>query len=72
VDGADLMLWQTDTTIGNLSDWQTNFSVSTVAAVSAVPESASIMLLGLGGLMLLGTRGKRISVATTDNQETCR
>jgi hypothetical protein len=56
VDGADLLVWQRDTSVGLLSDWQTNFGDTTPPAVAAVPEPFSIGLLSLGLLALIGVR----------------
>ena len=59
VDGADFLLWQRDPGVGELGDWQDNFGTVAppqAAAASAVPEPASLALLGLGGLMLLYRR----------------
>ena len=59
VDGADLLLRQRDPGVGALGDWQDNYGTVApplAAAASAVPEPASLALLGLGGLMLLYRR----------------
>lgn len=67
VDGADFLTWQrggspNGATAGDLLLWQNNYgSAPAVAAVSAVPEPTSIMLLGFGGLLVLGIRRKNRS-----------
>jgi len=65
VDGADFLEWQRElgTTLGasDLVDWQTNYgsgSLSTVSAVSAVPEPSSLFLAGLG-LASMAVRRRR-------------
>lgn len=47
VDGRDFLVWQRDTTVGNLADWQANYGNGGLAAVNAVPEPASLALLAL-------------------------
>ena len=47
VDGADFILWQQNTSIGNLADWITNYGYSAASpAVGAVPEPASLGPVG--------------------------
>lgn len=51
VDGRDFLIWQrggstTPLSAGDLADWQTNYGVGPLAALSAVPEPSSILLLG--------------------------
>ena len=60
VDGADFLLWQRgESTNGgspeDLAAWEANFGTTGagVASATAVPESASLVLLSLGGLMIL-------------------
>jgi hypothetical protein len=52
VDGADLLLWQRNQSVGSLADWKANFGTTppTVAAAGGVPEPASAGLLLLGGV----------------------
>jgi hypothetical protein len=47
VDGRDFLLWQRDTNAGSLADWQQNYGAGTsgLAAVTAVPEPASLSLI---------------------------
>lgn len=46
VDGRDFLLWQRDSSVGNLSDWQTNYGGGgLVAAVAAVPEPSTALLI---------------------------
>ncbi len=45
VDGNDFLLWQRDISVGSLSNWETNFGVTTGAAfTSAVPEPSTMVL----------------------------
>ncbi len=52
VDGEDFLIWQRNTGVGSLADWQTNYGVGTSSAATAVPEPASALFLLFG---LLGT-----------------
>jgi T5SS/PEP-CTERM-associated repeat protein len=46
VDGRDFLVWQRNTSAGNLSDWQTNYGFSSLTAAStAVPEPCSVVAL---------------------------
>ena len=58
VDGRDFLVWQRDPGVGNLSDWQANYgNGNLVAAVGAIPEPATIMLLAAAsGLYFLRRR----------------
>lgn len=48
VDGRDFLLWQRNTSVGNLNDWQTNYGFGSLTAAStAVPEPGSLILLGI-------------------------
>jgi hypothetical protein len=47
VDGLDFLMWQRDTSIGNLADWQNNYGTGSLAAVSVVPEPTSLAILAL-------------------------
>jgi T5SS/PEP-CTERM-associated repeat protein len=57
VDGRDLIVWQRNPSLGNLSDWQSNYGQpgAITANVSAVPEPASAMLL-LAGVLAMALR----------------
>ncbi len=60
VDGADFLLWQRDTSLGVLSEWQTNFGTaySSLAASEAVPEPSALLLLLAGTFYLRGLLGR--------------
>jgi hypothetical protein len=59
VDGRDFLVWQRNTSVGNLSDWQTNYGSSgPLTAATAVPEPAS-MLFGLAGLLAISAIRRR-------------
>jgi hypothetical protein len=58
VDGRDFLVWQRNTSVGNLSDWQTNYGTGTgpLTAVTAVPEPGSLALVAAAVLPLLVRR----------------
>jgi hypothetical protein len=59
VDGRDFLLWQRNTSVGNLSDWQANYGATgPLSAATAVPEPASA-LIALVGLALVSTIRRR-------------
>ncbi len=59
VDGADFLVWQLDTSVGDLADWQSEYGMtSAITASTAVPEPSCLLLLVLGLPLLLGRRGK--------------
>jgi hypothetical protein len=48
VNGDDLMVWQRNTSVGNLADWRANFGMpGTSVNAAGVPEPSSIALAGL-------------------------
>jgi len=61
VDGFDFLEWQRDPGVGNLSDWEANYgaSVGSTAAISAVPEPSSVVLLALLAATVTTTVRKR-------------
>ena len=46
VDGADFLLWQRNTSVGSLTDWQANYGtgVGPLTAATAVPEPCAAIL----------------------------
>jgi fibronectin-binding autotransporter adhesin len=60
VDGRDFLVWQRNTSVGNLADWQANYGVGTVSAVTsattAVPEPTGIVLVAMAGLFVAARR----------------
>jgi hypothetical protein len=55
VDGRDFLIWQRDTNVGDLADWQNNYGTQPgPPAVTAVPEPAIFSLIaGLAGLLVI-------------------
>jgi hypothetical protein len=49
VDGQDFLAWQRNTSVGDLADWQANYGIGALAAVT-VPEPGGLGLLALAGL----------------------
>ncbi|QEG36908.1 hypothetical protein [Bythopirellula goksoeyrii] len=47
VDGNDFLVWQRNTSVGSLNDWQTNYGsgVGTSVAATAVPEPSPLLML---------------------------
>ncbi|TWU17822.1 hypothetical protein [Bythopirellula polymerisocia] len=59
IDGQDFLVWQRNPSVGNLVDWQSNYSSSSLnAASSTVPEPNSL-LLGFGTCVLLFANRQR-------------
>ncbi|QEG34030.1 lamin tail domain-containing protein [Bythopirellula goksoeyrii] len=58
VDGNDFLVWQRNPAVGNLSDWQSNYGTPLSATIGAVPEPATLVMLGLA-LMPLTCGRKR-------------
>jgi autotransporter-associated beta strand protein len=49
VDGRDLLIWQRNTSLGLLSDWQSNYGGGALTTINTpVPEPSSIVLVLLG------------------------
>ena len=53
VDGFDLLEWQRNPGIGNLSDWEANYGTPITAITTTVPEPSSA-LLAFAALAMLG------------------
>jgi T5SS/PEP-CTERM-associated repeat protein len=60
VDGRDFLVWQRNTSVGDLEDWQSNYGtgIPLTAASTAVPEPGSFALLGIG-MIAIGRRAGR-------------
>jgi T5SS/PEP-CTERM-associated repeat protein len=52
VDGRDFLAWQRNPSIGDLANWQDSYALNDLAATVAVPESPSMGLLVLAGILL--------------------
>jgi len=58
-DGADFMLWQRDSSVGSLPDWEANFGMTAaLAATTTVPEPSGLVLIG-SGIMVCCNRSCR-------------
>ena len=54
VDGRDFLVWQSNPSVGNLADWQTNYGNGPLSAATSVPEpTASVLLLSIVGCWAL-------------------
>ncbi len=57
VDGNDFLLWQRDNGVGDLADWENNYGAGApLAAITSVPEPATLCLVLLGALGLVARR----------------
>ena len=59
VDGRDFLVWQRNTSVGNLSDWQANYgtgALGAVAAATTVPEPGAGLLALACGLAAFAAR----------------
>jgi hypothetical protein len=45
IDGRDFLLWQRNPSVGSLADWQANYGEGSLAAVAAVPEPGTLLML---------------------------
>lgn len=60
VDGRDFLVWQRNTSVGNLSDWQTNYGTGSLGAITAVPEPSTIIAcFGCLALLVASRRSLR-------------
>ncbi|TWU29949.1 hypothetical protein [Bythopirellula polymerisocia] len=63
VDGRDFLVWQRNTSVGNLSDWQANYGTPLTAAATAVPEPNVLVLLLCSIVFLPAVRRSRAGVS---------
>jgi CubicO group peptidase (beta-lactamase class C family) len=56
VDGRDLLVWQRDSSVGDLADWQENYGVTSSATVLSVPEPSMLAACGLALPLLILSR----------------
>ena len=45
VDGTDFLEWQRNPSVGDLSDWESNYGVVSPALVSGIPEPSTLVLM---------------------------
>ena len=58
VDGHDFLVWQRDTSVGELTDWQASYGTASQASTSAVPEPCTFLLLGTAIFGVALSRGR--------------
>lgn len=56
VDGRDFLAWQRNPSVGNLTDWQTNYGNGSLAALATVPEPHAMLLATIGFSLALFRR----------------
>lgn len=61
VDGRDFLVWQRNTAVGSLADWQNNYGAGGLAAISAVPEPTAFSLCSMA-LVVATSAGRRLRV----------
>ena len=62
VDGLDFLLWQTNPSVGDLSDWENNYGAGALSAsVAAVPEPCSLALFTFSTLTIALRRRKSLT-----------
>lgn len=68
VDGFDFLTWQTDPSVGSLTDWKNNYSSPAPLAVNAehIPEPATLILALFG--LFVSTRRRRPHVSATKSK----
>lgn len=61
VDGADLLVWQQNNSVGNLAEWKANFGLpnSSTASAAVVPEPDALAALFAGLAVQCGIRRRR-------------
>jgi hypothetical protein len=61
VDGRDFLVWQRNTSVGNLADWQANYGAGgpLTASSTSVPEPATLSLMALVMCVGAGLRSTR-------------
>jgi hypothetical protein len=58
VDGRDFLTWQRNPSVGNLSDWKSNYGSGSLTAAVTVPEPATALLFVALGTLLAARRPK--------------
>jgi hypothetical protein len=58
VDGRDFLVWQRNTSVGDLAEWQGSYGAPLVAAVAAVPEPSCWLLLLLAAMPRIARRSQ--------------
>jgi len=63
IDGLDFLLWQENPSVGNLSDWETNYGAQPLSAsIGSVPEPSGILLMLTSAAMLGPSRRSRRTI----------
>ncbi|MGI9430314.1 MAG: SGNH/GDSL hydrolase family protein [Bythopirellula sp.] len=66
VNGLDFLLWQTDSSVGLMSDWQANFAPSAIATTSSLVPEPTTSVLALAALAFaVGRRHRPARIRST-------
>ncbi|QEG36348.1 hypothetical protein Pr1d_36620 [Bythopirellula goksoeyrii] len=67
-DGKDVIVWQRNPSVGNLTDWQANYGiVAPLSAATSVAEPSTGKLL----LVVLGVTMSRIALPSSTERTRC-
>jgi hypothetical protein len=68
VDGSDFLVWQRNTAVGDLADWQANYGtgIPLTAASTAVPEPSCWLLILLAAMPRIARRFPRVAANLYD------